>query len=77
MKQKQSKLIMGTAIGLAALAVAIDHTRHTLPTPEPRYQSGAGGYMDETPCSMENPCSMDMDSPCSLDLGEESPCGLD
>lgn len=34
MKRKQSRIIVGTAIGAAAIAVAIDHTRQRLPEPE-------------------------------------------
>ena len=29
----RNKIIMGSAIGLAAIAVAIDHTRHHVPEP--------------------------------------------
>lgn len=34
MKRKQSRIIIGTAIGAAAIAVAVDHTRHRLPGTE-------------------------------------------
>jgi hypothetical protein len=75
MKRKQTKFIMGSAIGLAAIAVAIDHTRHTLPEPTvPQHMTSDSGYHEEdTPCSLESPCGLD-ESPCSLD---ESPCGLE
>jgi hypothetical protein len=63
----RSKIIMGSAIGLAAIAVAIDHTMHHVP--EPSYtdieiigEEGNGGgspcALDAAPCSLESPCSM-------------------
>ncbi|MCG6886957.1 MAG: hypothetical protein LJE74_07100 [Proteobacteria bacterium] len=74
MRRKQSKLIMGSAIGLAAIAVAIDHTRHTLPEPTvPQHVTSGGYYEEDSPCSLDSPCSMD-ESPCSLD---ETPCSLE
>jgi hypothetical protein len=33
MKKRSSRLIMGSALGLATVAIAIDHTRHRLPEP--------------------------------------------
>lgn len=76
MKQKQSRIILASAIGLAALAVAIDHTRHSLPEAEPQqYNNTDSVYDEESPCSLDAPCSMD-DNPCSLD-DSAAPCGLD
>lgn len=74
MNRIQSKLVMGSALGLAALAVAIDHTRHPLPPAQPPAMIS---QEDETsPCAMDNaaPCSLDAESPCGLG---ESPCSLD
>ena len=34
MKHKQARIIFGTAISAAAIAVAVDHTRQRLPEPE-------------------------------------------
>jgi hypothetical protein len=34
MKRNRSRLVMGTAISAAAIAVAVDHTRQRLPDPE-------------------------------------------
>ena len=74
-------------MGTAAIAVAIDHTRHRLPAPaQPGEQSQsqtAGAIVDEedeSPCGLDDsPCSMD-DDPCSLDEmdddEDESPCSL-
>lgn len=72
--KKRNRLIMGSAIGLASIAIAIDHTSHQLPAPETstEYQHDIDSE-DDSPCSLSSPCSMD-DSPCSLDL---SPCSLD
>lgn len=72
MKKSQSKLVMGTAIGLAAIAVAIDHTRHTVPKAQVQQVSPVSDIEQESPCTLDTPCSIE--SPCSLD---ESPCGLD
>lgn len=83
--KKTNRLIVGSAFGLAAIAVAIDHTHHRLPDPVPVTQDQAGiSYEDESPCGMstESPCSMDDESssPCSMDSeyddSDSSPCGL-
>ncbi|MFK5913667.1 MAG: hypothetical protein QM484_04760 [Woeseiaceae bacterium] len=81
--KKTNRLIVGSALGLAAIAVAIDHTQHRLPDPVPvtqdQYQMGED---EESPCGMgsDSPCSMDDESssPCSMDLddSDSSPCGL-
>lgn len=72
---KKNHLIMGSAIGLAALAVAIDHTRHKLPEPvmdSSSYiiQEGDSG----NPCGLGGaPCGLGDSSPCSLD---SAPCSM-
>jgi hypothetical protein len=78
---------MGTFVGSAAIAVAIDHTRHRLPEPaqpDARSQTQTTVVIvdeeHETPCGLDaSPCSMD-DNPCSLDAvdytDDESPCSL-
>lgn len=71
------KLIFTTTIGLAALAVAIDHTRHRIPPPvSSSHESGVNEANIEleppaeegtaSPCSMGNPCALNI-SPCALD----------
>ena len=60
--KKTNRLIVGTALGLAAIAVAIDHTRHRLPDPVAHEQT----EMSEE----ESPCSMDASD------SDSSPCGL-
>lgn len=83
---KKSKIIMGSAVGLATIAIAIDHTKHQLPTPQESDQyiimqdgdNSSPCGMDSSPCGMgegESPCGMAMDeSPCGM--GEEAPCGM-
>jgi len=62
---------MGSAVGLAAIAVTIDHTRHRLPEPEPVQEQAARDAA--APCGLgESPCGLG-ESPCGLG---ESPCGL-
>ena len=39
MKRNQTRMIVGTAISAAAIAVAIDHTRQRLPEPEEQLAS--------------------------------------
>lgn len=84
--KNRNRIIVGSALGLAAIAVAIDHTRHRLPEPEPvsisQEQAGMNNGTDE---SDESPCGLDAgSSPCSMsDTGSDadydsdsSPCGL-
>jgi hypothetical protein len=87
--RRRNRWIMGTFVGTAAIAVAIDHTRHRLPEPLPPQHSesapnpSAVVIVDgdtDTPCSLEtSPCSLE-ESPCSLDettgAVDESPCSL-
>jgi len=62
------KLLLGSALGLAALAVAIDHTRHRLPEPQ-KTQTQQGTIIIEDDSgsddSTENPCGMG-GTPCGL-----------
>jgi hypothetical protein len=69
MNHRKARIIMGSAIGLAAIAVAIDHTRHKLPTSE-----APGASQPKNGVSEDSPCGMDSESPCSTD---ENPCGVD
>lgn len=70
--KKTNRLIMGTALGLAAIAIAIDHTQHRLPDAISVSQEQTG--MDDD----ESPCGLDIESPCSMDADDSSssPCGL-
>lgn len=64
---RKNHLIMGSAIGIAALAVAIDHTRHQLP--EPELDSSTYIIQEE---GSDNPCGLG-GAPCSLD---SAPCSM-
>lgn len=65
--KKSNRLIVGSALSLAAIAVAIDHTRHRLPDPIAATQEQAEMSDD----SEESPCGLDIESDES-----SSPCGL-
>ena len=72
----KSKMIVGSAMTLAALAIAIDHTKHRIP--EPTMSEQGIVIMDdgaqESPCGLSgSPCGLGNESPCGLD---GSPCGL-
>lgn len=77
--KKTNRLVMGTALGLATIAVAIDHTRHKVPDAEPAGYQKLEDVTDdgESPCGMGTsaPCSMDS-APCSMDSTDSSPCGM-
>ena len=69
--QKRNRIIVGSAIGLAALAVAIDHTRHALPEAAPRvegelnYDELTGGDSKAGEAD-SSPCGLGSGSPCSM-----------
>ena len=73
--KNRNRIIMGSALSLAAVAVAIDHTKHRLPDPVSASQNQADmDDEDQSPCGLDSsssPCSMDSD-----DDSESSPCGL-
>ena len=75
MKRKQSRIIIGTAIGAAAIAVVVDHPRQRLPEPEEQLASqDAVIIIDEgeaVPVDNNGDCSKPaipgrQKSPCSL-----------
>lgn len=71
-----NRLIMGAAISLAAIAAAIDHTRHRLPSPSETSEYSNIVIEGEEESS---PCSMNIDNGTSDSLSEDensSPCGL-
>lgn len=73
--KNRNRLIMGSALGLASIAVAIDHTKHRLPDPIPVSQEQMSEE-EESPCGMDvssSPCSMSDDG---SDDSDSSPCGL-
>ena len=59
----KSKIIVGSAMTLAALAIAIDHTKHQLPEPTQAEQSIV--IMDDGEEENSSPCGLD-GSPCGL-----------
>ncbi|HHQ43018.1 MAG TPA: hypothetical protein ENK20_12125 [Chromatiales bacterium] len=84
--RRANRWIMGSALGLAAFAVALDHTRHRLPEMQPPAGETAGAGAASSPCGLgTNPCGLGQaappcglgTSPCGLDDGDEAPpCGL-
>ena len=68
--KNRNRLIMGSAIGVAAVAVAIDHTKHRLP--EPMQVERTQGELEYYEHEGESPCSLDA-APCSLTT---APCSL-
>jgi hypothetical protein len=74
--KKSNRLIVGSVLGLAAIAVAIDHTRHRLPDPVPvsQEQMGTSEQNESSPCGLDS-----SNSPCSMsetEQSESSPCSL-
>ena len=74
MKHKQASILFGTAVSAAAIAVAIDHSRHRLPEPEKQVASQAVIIIDEgeeMPADNMDDCNRTGSSvrpaaPCSL-----------
>ena len=58
MKQHTSKIIVGSAFSLAAVAVAIDHTQHSLPAVEETSQEVPYLLEQTAPCSLAAPCAL-------------------
>lgn len=76
MNKRGSRLIMGTAIGVAAIAVAIDHTRHRLPEPQAKQNQDNVVIITEEGEQSQNPCGLGGGNPCSLGADNINPCGL-
>ncbi|MCK4950500.1 MAG: hypothetical protein KAS48_01685 [Gammaproteobacteria bacterium] len=62
MKHKYNRWIMGSAVGIAAIAAAIDHTRHKVPE------------LDTSDIIIIQ--EDDGMSPCGPGDADESPCGV-
>lgn len=79
MKHKQARIIFGTAISAAAIAVAIDHTRQRLPEPGQPMQEQIASQQaviiinegEELPAENNSDCT----SPAAADR-TVSPCSL-
>ena len=78
----KNKIILGSALSIAAIAVAIDHTKHKVPEPQQIEQNvivleDSEDDEDENPCGMDGtPCGLDEEAPCGLDDDDETPCGM-
>ena len=75
MKRKQSRIIIGTAISAAAIAVVVDHTKQRLPEAEKQLASQDAVIIidegEELPIANKGDCSKPsapgrQASPCSL-----------
>ena len=75
MKRNQTRMIIGTAISAAAIAVAVDHTRQRLPEPEEQLASQEAVIIidegEELPVENNMDCGKSVarvrrGSPCSL-----------
>ena len=75
MKRKHSRIIIGTAISVAAIAVAVDHTRQRLPEAETKLASQDAVIIidegEELPVDNSSDCTRSakpgrQPSPCSL-----------
>lgn len=75
MKRKQSRIIIGTAISAAAIAVVLDHTKQRLPEPEKQLTSQQAVIIidegEELPGDNSTDCSKPaktgrQPAPCSL-----------
>ena len=77
MNKRGSRHIMGAAIGVAAIAVAIDHTRHRLPEPQAKQSQDNVVIITEEGEASESPCGLDgSNNPCGLGADNINPCGL-
>jgi len=75
-----NKMIMGAAIGIAAITTAIDHTRHKLPEPEESSEQAniiIEGEEDSSPCSLDSDSMSSNSEEVVIEESESSsPCGL-
>lgn len=77
--KNSNRLVMGAAISLAAIAAAIDHTKHRLPTPvEATEQMNIviEGEEESSPCSMNIDNENSSDGSVASEVESSSPCGL-
>lgn len=75
MKRRQSRMVIGTAIGAAAVAVVIDHTRQRLPEPEAQLASQAAVIILEEGEELPAPEAGDCGKPAGP-VRRPSPCSL-
>lgn len=66
-QSRRNRWIMGSAISLAALATAIDHTRHPVPQAVVKQTSTQQPAQDEiSPCGLGDESEQQNANPCSL-----------
>jgi len=66
-QSRRNRWIMGSAISLAALAVAIDHTHHPVPQAVAKPAATQESDQGASPCSLGNDTEDMSVSPCSLE----------
>lgn len=66
-QSRRNRWIMGSAIGLAALATAIDHTRHPVPQAVVKQTSNQEPTQEAAPCGLGGDSQEETVSPCSLE----------
>jgi hypothetical protein len=75
MKSKQARIIVGTAISAAVIAVAVDHTRQRLPDPEKQLASQQAVIIIDEGEEMPAENNGDCGKPTTLGR-QASPCSL-
>ena len=75
MKRKQSRIIIGTAISAAAIAVAVDHTRQRLPEADKRLASQDAVIIIDEGEALPVEDSSDCSKP-GLPARKAAPCSL-
>ena len=77
MKHKQARIIFGTAVSAAVIAVAVDHTRQRLPEPESEKQLASQQAVIIIDEGEEIPAENNVDCNKPVSLGRQpSPCSL-
>ena len=75
MKSNHTRLVVGAAIGAAAIAVAVDHTRQRLPDPEKKLAASSAVIIIDEGDVIPAEDSGDCNQP-SLPGRQGSPCSL-
>lgn len=75
MKSNKNRIVVGAAISAAAIAVAVDHTRHRLPEAEKKYSESQAVIViaegEDLPAESGDDCNK-----ASLTGRQVSPCSL-
>jgi len=75
MNRKQTRVIVGAAISAAAIAVAVDHTRHRLPEPDDQLASQQAVIIIDEGEALPAEDSTDCGKPSAAGR-QASPCSL-